>query len=128
MVHSFADDSQVYHRICIIPAAAVQQFTKCVELIDQWMQCNGLKLNTDKTQLIWMGIGRATIIVEVNISQQDLPTKGQQFDSLRMCRTWVYSWIVSSLYVDESRFYFKIITMCLYGISCPLAFFPLRFS
>ena len=28
--------------------------------------------------------------------------------------------------VDESRFWFKIITMCLFKISCPLAFFPFR--
>ena len=63
------------------------------------MQCNRLKLNTDKTQLIWMGdnqpsrqpANQPTILLYKSISAR--PTqKATQFVSLRMCRTWVCSW------------------------------------
>jgi len=34
----------------------VQQFVACVEeAIDAWMRSNRLKMNADKTQLIWLG-------------------------------------------------------------------------
>ena len=75
MAHSFADDSPVYLKI---PAAAVQQFTECVELIDRWMQCNRLKLNTDKTQLTWMSTHQQ--LLKVNISEINLG-KGLQSGS-----------------------------------------------
>jgi len=54
--HSYADDTQLY-----ISAPApfammtVQQFVPCVEKMDAWMSSNRLKMNADKTQLIWLG-------------------------------------------------------------------------
>jgi len=33
----------------------VQQFVSCVEKVDAWMSSNRLKMNADKTQLIWLG-------------------------------------------------------------------------
>ena len=54
--HSYADDTQVY---ISTPAAdapvAVQRFAACVDRIAAWMGSNRLKLNAEKTQLIWTG-------------------------------------------------------------------------
>ena len=54
--HSYADDTQAY---ISTPAtdvdSAVQAFTVCVEQICDWMGRNRLKMNADKTQLIWTG-------------------------------------------------------------------------
>ena len=54
--HSYTDDTQVY---ISAPAASasvsVQRFTSCVERIDAWMRSNRLRMNADKTQLVWLG-------------------------------------------------------------------------
>jgi len=54
--HSYADDTQLY---ISAPAASasttVQRFVSCVERIDEWMSSNRLKMNADKTQLLWLG-------------------------------------------------------------------------
>jgi len=53
--HSYADDTQVY---ISAPAVDSQQATirlaECIERLDHWMGQNGLKLNTEKTQLMWL--------------------------------------------------------------------------
>jgi len=54
--HSYADDTQV----CISAPAIDEQdassrLANCVEHLNQWLGQNGLKLNADKTQLIWIG-------------------------------------------------------------------------
>ena len=69
MAHSYADDSQVYFRIM---AAAVQQFPLYVELIDRWMRCNRLELNTNKNSADMDG--HAPTIVEDQY-QRDQPTR-----------------------------------------------------
>jgi len=54
--HSYADDTQAY-----ISAAAksadivVDCFISCVERIEAWISSNCLKMNADKTQIIWLG-------------------------------------------------------------------------
>ena len=54
--HSYADDAQVYISIPAIDVpAAADRFVSCVEDIEQWMGSNRLKMNVDKTQLIWIG-------------------------------------------------------------------------
>ena len=55
--HSYADDTQVY--VCTPPTdvpAAVERFRSCVEQIERWLQSNRLKMNAEKTQVIWLGI------------------------------------------------------------------------
>ena len=55
-VHSYADDTQIYVSVPASDAAsAVEHFKECVKCIDSWMGSNRLKLNTDKTQVIWIG-------------------------------------------------------------------------
>jgi hypothetical protein len=55
-VHCYADDGQLY----IFDRAGhsdrlVSKVTVCINEIDEWMSSNRLKLNTDKTQFIWLG-------------------------------------------------------------------------
>jgi len=53
--HSYADDTQVY---ISAPAVKSQQaairLAECIERLEHWMGQNGLKLNTEKTQLMWL--------------------------------------------------------------------------
>lgn len=54
--HSYADDTQVY---ISTPASnhsdAMRRLSDCITLIRDWMADNRLKLNEDKTQVIWLG-------------------------------------------------------------------------
>ena len=54
--HSYADDTQVY---ISMPASdhsdAMRRLDDCITQIRDWMASNRLKLNEDKTQVIWLG-------------------------------------------------------------------------
>ena len=54
--HSYADDTQVY---ISVPASdhsdAMRRLSDCMTQIRDWMASNRLKLNEDKTQVIWLG-------------------------------------------------------------------------
>ena len=55
-IHCYADDGQIY--IFDKAAAAVGMVNKvasCIEEIDRWMSSSRLKLNSEKTQFIWLG-------------------------------------------------------------------------
>ena len=55
-VHCQADDLQLYVRCTVAEApAALQRILSCIEAIDSWMGSKRLKLNPDRTQLIWLG-------------------------------------------------------------------------
>ena len=54
--HFYADDSQLY--LSFNPEnsnSAIEQVEKCINDVRQWMACNSLKLNDDKTDLIVLG-------------------------------------------------------------------------
>ena len=55
-LHAFADDNQLYIHFkpenVQLAVASVQQ---CVTAIEQWMAASRLRLNMDKTELIWTG-------------------------------------------------------------------------
>ena len=54
--HSFADDSQIYLQCRISEASsAVSKLEDCISVIGHWMSANRLKLNADKTELLWVG-------------------------------------------------------------------------
>ena len=59
--HSYADDTQVY---ISTPASdhsdAMRRLSECIRRIRDWMVCNRLKLNEDKTQAIWLGLGNTS--------------------------------------------------------------------
>ena len=54
--HCYADDTQTYVHCSVDDAENVHlRLLPCIENIEQWMASNRLKLNGDKTELIWIG-------------------------------------------------------------------------
>ena len=54
--HAYADDTQIYKHVPASDAArACVVVSHAIEQISHWMAQHRLKLNTDKTQLIWLG-------------------------------------------------------------------------
>jgi len=54
--HAFADNMQLYvhcHRDEV--TSAILQLQNCIEEVSDWMSANCLKLNVDKTGLLWAG-------------------------------------------------------------------------
>ena len=57
--HSYADDLQIYaHSDPKEAYALVASFTDCVDTIKEWMASNRLRLNPDKTEVVWLGSPR----------------------------------------------------------------------
>ena len=54
--HAYADDSQLYvHCDRCDTASAAALFEHCITDVCDWMSANRLKLNADKTELLWTG-------------------------------------------------------------------------
>jgi len=54
--HAYADDSQLYvHCNHVDTASSVTRLERCIANIGHWMSANRLKLNADKTELLWTG-------------------------------------------------------------------------
>jgi len=57
--HAFADDTQLYvHCRRAEVTSAVLRLENCIEEVRDWMSVNRLKLNADKTELLWAGSRR----------------------------------------------------------------------
>ena len=57
--HSYADDLQIYaHSDPKEAYTLVASFSDCVDAIKEWMASNRLRLNPDKTEVIWLGSPR----------------------------------------------------------------------
>ena len=55
-LHSFADDTQLYLHSCHEDITTAATWLKeCIMDVCRWMSANRLKLNTDKTELLWTG-------------------------------------------------------------------------
>ena len=55
-IHSFADDTQLYlHCGRDETAQTTVRHEQCITDINHWMSANRLKLNADKTELLWVG-------------------------------------------------------------------------
>jgi len=55
-IHGYADDTQWYlHGRRDDMTSTVHQLENCVTDVGQWMSANQLKLNTEKTELLWAG-------------------------------------------------------------------------
>ena len=55
-LHAFADDTQIYlHCRRVDTASAAARLERCIADVGHWMSANRLKLNTDKTELLWVG-------------------------------------------------------------------------
>ena len=55
-LHAFADDNQL-HVHCDLSnvSSSVTALEQCISAINHWMSANRLKLNADKTELMWAG-------------------------------------------------------------------------
>ena len=54
--HAYADDSQLYvHCNRCDTASTAARLEHCITDIGHWMSANRLKLNVDKTELLWTG-------------------------------------------------------------------------
>ena len=55
-VHCYANDGQLYlyDRVQALPGV-ISTVVSCIAEIESWMNSNRLKLNSEKTQLIWLG-------------------------------------------------------------------------
>ncbi len=66
-VHCYADDLQLYVHCTVADApAAVERLLKCIKAIDEWMGSNRLKLNPDKTQIIWLGTRQRLATLDIS--------------------------------------------------------------
>jgi len=64
-LHAFVDDTQLYlHCRRADTASAAARLERCITDVGHWMSANRLKLNTDKTELLWVGSRHS-------LSQQD---------------------------------------------------------
>ena len=53
-LHAYADDTQLYLHLCRNEiASSIHKLERCVLDIGQWMSANRLKLNADKTELLF---------------------------------------------------------------------------
>ena len=69
--HSYADDTQVHLSTGASNArTAVRLFVSCTEKIESWMSCNRLKMNAEKTQVIWIGSRQQLAKIDIEELQQ----------------------------------------------------------
>jgi hypothetical protein len=58
-LHLYADDTQVYGSCSPADVSQLQsRVSSCIDDIASWMQSNRLKLNTDKTEVLWCATSR----------------------------------------------------------------------
>ena len=88
-VHCYADDGQLYfyEKASALPSV-LSKVTTCITEIDRWMNSNRLKLNSDKTQFIWLGSRHE--LLKVSIDSIDLGSCVVKFQGFfkqsRRCR------------------------------------------
>ena len=64
-IYCYADDVQLYiHCLATDALIAVARLLACIGVIDKWMRSNKLKLNADKTQLIWLGTRQQIVKID----------------------------------------------------------------
>ena len=68
--HLYADDSQLYlHCPSTNQSTAVTRLAECIESVERWMRSNRLKLNSDKTQFMWLGSKQQLAKIETECMQ-----------------------------------------------------------
>ena len=54
--HAYADDTQLYISVpAVSHVEAIERFVRCIDHVRECMARNRLKLNEDKTHIIWLG-------------------------------------------------------------------------
>ena len=68
--HSYADDSQLYlHCPSTNQSTAASRLAECIQSVERWMRSNRLKLNSDKTQFMWLGSKQQLAKIETECMQ-----------------------------------------------------------
>ena len=63
-IHGYADDTQLYLHGCRDDmTSTVHRLENCITDVGQWMYANRLKLNTEKTELLWAGHSQSSVTV-----------------------------------------------------------------
>jgi len=58
-IHMYADDTQLYiHCKLSDTVDAVAKLERCIAVVDNWMAASRLKMNSDKSEVIWVGCRR----------------------------------------------------------------------
>jgi len=58
-IHMYADDTQLYiHCKPSDTVDAVAKLERCIGVVDNWMAASRLKMNSDKSEVIWVGSRR----------------------------------------------------------------------
>ena len=74
-VHCYADDGQLYISSKAGAAeSSIELVTACINQLDRRMSSNRLKLNSDKTQLIWLGSRQQLLKVDLDSILLDATT------------------------------------------------------
>ena len=64
--HCYADDTQIYTSTPALSIQeAVERFRICVEQIEHWLKGSRLKMNAEKTQVIWLGTRQQLAKVDI---------------------------------------------------------------
>ena len=81
MVHAYADDKQVYVTMQgSDQSTAMGHLTSCIVRIGDWMASNCLKINEDKTQVIWLGTRQQ--LSKLTENRLTLPNATVQFSTV----------------------------------------------
>ena len=122
-MHCYADDGQLYlSGSAESSGTSVSVVVDCIAEMDRWMSSNRLKLNTDKTQFIWLGSCQQLLKAEIDsiqLGSGSVPLKssvnnlGVIFDSQlsmrehvrRVCRSSFYQ--LRQLHVVRRSLTFK---------------------
>jgi len=77
-LHQYADDCQIYHNM--LPSettSGVQRFERCLVDVEKWMRASRLRLNSSKTNILWLGskhIIDNLSVQEVNVVSSTITT------------------------------------------------------
>ena len=88
--HAYADDTQLYLRCrCELEdtSTAVDTFEHCstdVKNVNQWISANRLKLNPEKTELLWPGSRQREVVGQLSRSALIPSRLAVMYDSLEL--------------------------------------------
>jgi len=78
--HFYADDSQMYISVPVPAADAARCLSACIVSVESWMSSHCLKMNPDKSQLLW--IGTRPLLSKVTVNDVAFSTGSLGFSSV----------------------------------------------
>ena len=84
--HSYADDMQLSIHTPASPCVTqISRVTACIEELERWMSSNRLKLNTNKTQFMWLGSRQQVTKAQIQCQTLTLDGVEIEFCNLPWC-------------------------------------------